>query len=99
MNNRFPWLSNNDYVLIDPEWFDGAEYRSRKSLNEFILDDALRVGQLMINHVSSQGQSLRLLPVPESMQVWSRKFPLKVTIAHHSKTHPVIFSSRKITFN
>ncbi len=97
MNNRLPWLCVDDYVLVDPDWFDVAEYRSRKSLNEYILDDAKRDGQLRIADVSPQGQSLRLLPTHEATVGWSRKWPLKVTIAHHSKIHPVTFSSRRVT--
>ena len=99
MSNRLPWLSNDDYVLVDPTWFDSADYRSRKSLNEYVLDDAKRDGLLRVISVSPQGQSMRLMPTFESQNQWSRKFPLKVTIAHHSKVHPVVFSSRRVTLH
>ena len=97
VNNRLPWLKVDDYVLVDPDWFAEVDYRTKKSLNQWVLADALRDGQLRIATTSPQGQSLKLLPIHETAARWIRPWSLKITTSHHSKRHPVTFSSRHIS--
>lgn len=95
MNNRIPWLNEDDYVVVDADWYLEKAYRLRKSLNDIVWKNIKRDGHMRVVFTSPQGQSIKLRRTYES-QSWDREYPAHVQCAHHSDMHPVTFSSRRV---
>lgn len=89
------WLSLDDYALVDEEWFHQRAYRTKKSLNDIVVDDACS-SLLRIVYVSRKGLSVKLMRTLECKKQWHRDHPLYIQLAPHSHVHPVTFSSRCI---